>query len=133
MNLADRIVHMERGRIESNVVVAERLFVRDGLRQSPPFAAILPEEQQKIADELLVGVHPDLPLRADQLAANPGRVEVFEPGQEIIRAGDPVNEHSKFYLIRRGTVEVLRADEDGAPQKAGRARAGAVLRRGGAV
>ncbi len=28
MNLADRIVHMERGRIESNVVVAERLFVR---------------------------------------------------------------------------------------------------------
>ncbi len=72
MNLADRIVHMERGRIESNVVVAERLFVRDGLRQSPPFAALLPDEQQKIADELLVGVHPDLPLRADQLAANPG-------------------------------------------------------------
>ena len=33
MNLADRIVHMERGRIESNVVVAERLFVREGLRQ----------------------------------------------------------------------------------------------------
>ena len=50
MNLADRIVHMERGRIESNVVVAERLFVREGLRQSPAFAAILPEEQQKIAD-----------------------------------------------------------------------------------
>ena len=84
-----------------------------GLRQSPPFAAILPEEQQKIADELLVGVHPDLPLRADQVAAHPGRVEVFEPGPEIIRVGDPVNEHSKFYLIRRGTVEVLAADEDG--------------------
>src|SRR6185503_20321498 len=40
MNLADRIVHMERGCIEANVVVAERLFVRNGLRQSPPFAAL---------------------------------------------------------------------------------------------
>ena len=54
MNLADRIVHMERGRIESNVVVAERLFVREWLRQSPAFAAILPEEQEKIADEILL-------------------------------------------------------------------------------
>jgi putative ABC transport system ATP-binding protein len=117
MNLADRIVHMERGRIEANVVVAERLFVRDGLRQSPPFAALLPEEQQKIADELLVGVHPDLPLRADRVAAHAGRVEVFPPGAAIIRAGEPVNERSKFYLIRRGTVEVFRADEDGPLQK----------------
>src|SRR5262245_50699019 len=115
MNLADRIVHMERGRIESNVVVAERLFVRNGLRQSPAFAAILPEEQQKIADEVLIGVSPELPVRLDQLAANPGRVEVFEPGQDIIRVGEPVNEHSKFYLIRRGTVEVWRSVEDGGP------------------
>jgi putative ABC transport system ATP-binding protein len=108
MNLADRIVQMERGRIESNVVVAERLFVREGLRQSPAFAAILPEEQQKIADSLLVGVHPEHPVRPDQLAAHPGRVEVYRPGEVIVRQGDPVNEHSKFYLIRRGTVEVLR-------------------------
>lgn len=117
MNLADRIVHMERGRIEANVVVAERLFVRDGLRQSPPFAALLPEEQQKIADELLVGVHPNLRLRPDQVAANPGRVEVFKAGAEIIRAGEPVNERSKFYLIRRGVVEVLRQEEDGRLRK----------------
>ena len=116
MNLADRIVHMERGRIEANVVVAERLFVRNGLRQSPPFAALLPEEQQKIADELLVGVHPDLRLRPDQVKAHPGRVEVFEPGTDIIRAGEPVNGGSKFYLIRRGTVEVFRAD-NGRPGK----------------
>jgi putative ABC transport system ATP-binding protein len=117
MNLADRIVHMERGRIESNVVVAERLFVRDGLRQSAPFAALLPDEQQKIADELLVGVHPDLALRPDQVAAHPGRVEVFQPGTEIIRIGEPVNEQSKFYLIRRGTVEVWRPVEEGEPVK----------------
>ncbi|MCE9562535.1 MAG: ATP-binding cassette domain-containing protein [Planctomycetes bacterium] len=117
MNLADRIVHMERGRIESNVVVAERIFVRDGLRQSAAFAAILPDEQQKIADELLIGVHPDLPVRPDQVAAHPGRVEVYEPGQDIVKVGDPVNEHSKFYLIRRGTVEVWRAPEGGALRK----------------
>ncbi|WP_171471160.1 ATP-binding cassette domain-containing protein [Frigoriglobus tundricola] len=116
MNLADRIVHMERGRIESNVVVAERLFVREGLRQSPAFAAILPEEQEKIADAVLIGVHPNEAVRPDQLAARPGRVEVYEPGQVIVREGDPVNELSKFYLIRRGTVEVLRA-ANGAPQK----------------
>ena len=117
MNLADRIVHMERGRIEANVVVAERLFVRNGLRQSPPFAALLPEEQQKIADELLVGVHPDLQLRPDQVKAHPGRIEVFEPGAEIIRSGEPVDEHSKFYLIRRGTVAVFRSDNGGPAHK----------------
>ena len=115
MNLADRIVHMERGRIESNVVVAERLFVREGLRQSPAFAAILPEEQEKIADAVLVGVHPNDNVRPDQLTAHPGRVEVYEPGQAIVREGDPVNAESKFYLIRRGTVEVVR--EDGGPAK----------------
>jgi putative ABC transport system ATP-binding protein len=112
MNLADRIVHMERGRIEANVVVAERLFVREGLRRSPVFAAILPDEQQKIADQLLVGVHPDQPVRPDQLAG--GRVEAFDPGETIVREGDPVDERSKFYLVRRGTVAVLATAADGA-------------------
>jgi putative ABC transport system ATP-binding protein len=112
MNLADRIVHLERGRIESNVVVAERLFVREGLRQCPVFAAILPEEQEKIADEILIGVHPADPVRPEHLRARPGCrpgcVEVHEPGEAIVRQGDRVDEHSKFYLIRRGTVEILR-------------------------
>jgi putative ABC transport system ATP-binding protein len=116
MNLADRIVNVERGRIESNVVVAERLFVREGLRQCPAFAAILPEEQEKIADQILIGVHPKDPVRPDHLAAKPGRVEVHKPGTSIVRQGEPVDEHSKFYLIRRGTVEVLR-EADGATQK----------------
>jgi putative ABC transport system ATP-binding protein len=109
MNLADRIVHMERGRIESNVVVAERLFVREGLRQSPAFAAILPEEQEKIADAVLIGVHPNDAARPDQLAARPGRVEVYEKGDAIIREGDAVGPDSKFYLVRRGTLDVFRA------------------------
>ena len=111
MNLADRIVHMERGRVESNVVVAERLFVRAGLRRSPAFAAVLPEEQEKIADRLLVGVHPDRPARPDQLAARPGRVEVYESGDTVIREGDPVDDGSKFYLIRRGAADVFRGAE----------------------
>jgi putative ABC transport system ATP-binding protein len=111
MNLADRIVNMDRGRIESNVVVAERLFVREGLRQSPVFAAILPEEQQKIADQVLVGVHPDQPVRTDHVQTYPGRVEVYEPGSVILKQGEAVDEHSKFYLIRRGTVEVVRTTE----------------------
>jgi putative ABC transport system ATP-binding protein len=115
MNMADRIVHMRRGRIESNVVVAERLFVREGLRRSPVFAAILPDEQQKIADELLVGVHPDLPVRADQLAG--GRVEVYPDGAAIVAEGDPVDETSKCYLVRRGRVEVLMAAADGTARK----------------
>lgn len=115
MNLADRIVHMERGRIESNVVVAERLFVREGLRQCPAFAAVLPEEQEKIADELLIGVDPDDPVKPHHLtprrrdgAELPPSVEVYAAGDMIVRQGEPVNERSKFYLIRRGTVEVFR-------------------------
>jgi CRP-like cAMP-binding protein len=44
-------------------------------------------------------------------------VEVFQPGTEIIRIGEPVNEQSKFYLIRRGTVEVWRPVEEGEPVK----------------
>ena len=111
MNLADRIVQMERGRVESNVVVAERLFVREGLRQSPAFAALLPEEQQAIADRLLVGVHPSQPVRPDQLSAQPGRLEIHDEGFEIVREGDPVDDRSKFYLIRRGEVEISRWSE----------------------
>ncbi len=117
MNLADRIVHMEKGKIVTNVVVAERLFVREGLRQCPVFAAILPEEQEKIADEILIGVHPNDPVTEEHLRAKPGCVEVYEAGKEIVHQGDGVDEHSKFYLIRRGTVEILRKGPDGSQAK----------------
>jgi putative ABC transport system ATP-binding protein len=117
MHQADRIVHLERGRIVANVVVAERLFVRDALRQSPPFAAILPEELAHLADELLIGVHPDVPLRPDQLAAARDRVAAFAPGTAILREGEAVSEQSHAYLIRRGHVEVFRRDTRGNPEK----------------
>ena len=48
-----------------------RLFVREGLRQSPAFAAVLPEEQEKIADAMLIGVHPaEAVRRRDGLLAD---------------------------------------------------------------
>lgn len=106
MNRADRIVHMERGKIVSNVVVAERLFVTEGLRRCGFFAAILPEQQQAIADGMCVGVHPDLPVRPGDPGLAAGKVQAFVPGQEIIRQGDPVTDASQFYLIRRGRVRV---------------------------
>ena len=110
MNRADRIVHMERGKIVSNVVVAERLFVTEGLRRCGFFAAILPEQQQAIADATCVGLHPALPARPEVLAKSAGRLEAFPGGRPILRQGEPVTDDSKFYLIRRGRVRV---DRDG--------------------
>ncbi len=106
MNRADRIVHMERGRIVSNVVVAERLFVAEGLRRCAFFAAILPEQQQAIADGVCIGLHPDLPVRGVSEAKYAGKLEVFRAGAVVLRQGDPVTDASRFYLIRRGTVRV---------------------------
>ena len=110
MNQADRIVHMERGHIISNVVVAERLFVAEGLRRCGFFAAILPEQQQAIADGVCIGLHPDLSARGLDEQRLKGRVELFSAGESIIRQGDPITESSEFYLIRRGTVRV---EQDG--------------------
>lgn len=106
MNRADRIVHMERGRIVSNVVVAERLFIAEGLRRCGFFAAILPEQQQAIADGVCIGLHPTLPVRNGFAAKAVGKVELYKPGETIIRQGDPVTDESKFYLIRRGRVRI---------------------------
>ena len=113
MNRADRIVHMERGKIVSNVVVAERLFVAEGLRRCAFFAAILPEQQQAIADGVCIGQHPDLPVRGPAEAKYAGKLEVFRPGDVILRQGDPVTDASRFYLIRRGSVRIDRDTGDG--------------------
>ena len=108
MNRADRIVHMERGRIVSNVVVAERLFVTEGLRKAAFFAAILPEQQQAIADGICIGVHPDLPVPLHVSTDETLPVKVFAAGETIVKQGDPVDDSSEFYLIRRGKVRVER-------------------------
>lgn len=108
MNRADRIVHMERGRIVSNVVVAERLFVAEGLRKAAFFAAILPEQQQAIADGVCIGLHPSLPVPDDWAARSGCPVRIYPAGGTIIKQGDAVDDTSEFYLIRRGSVRVER-------------------------
>ncbi len=108
MNRADRIVHMERGKIVSNVVVAERLFVTEGLRKAAFFAAILPEQQQAIADGVCIGVHPNLPVPLHLSTNENLAVKVFAAGEAIVKQGDPVDDQSEFYLIRQGKVRVER-------------------------
>jgi len=108
MNRADRIVHMERGKIVSNVVVAERLFVTEGLRKAAFFAAILPEQQQSIADGVCIGLHPNLPVPPHLSMDENLPVKVFAAGEVIVKQGDPVNDASEFYLIRQGKVRVER-------------------------
>ena len=108
MNRADRIVHMERGKIVSNVVVAERLFVTEGLRKAAFFAAILPEQQQAIADSVCIGLHPNLPVPLHLSTDENLPVKVFAAGEAIVKQGDPVDDASEFYLIRQGRVRVER-------------------------
>jgi putative ABC transport system ATP-binding protein len=108
LDKADRIVHMEWGHIASNIVVEERKFVRAALRKCSAFAPLLPEVLDALADSLLIGVHPDLPVPPDYRQGQP-HFEVFPPDAVIVRQGDPGD---KCYLIRRGEV---RAIKDGRP------------------
>jgi putative ABC transport system ATP-binding protein len=104
LDKADRIVHMEYGHIASNIVVDERKFVRAALRKCSAFAPLLPEVLEEVADSLLVGVHPDLPVPPEYRKGKP-HFEVYPPGEVIIRQGDSGD---KFYLIRRGEVRVIK-------------------------
>jgi putative ABC transport system ATP-binding protein len=122
MNAADRIVDMQRGHIASNIVVAERLFIYEGLRRCAPLAALLPQELFRIADRISIGLHPDRPATDDDVAlAGAGKRQqnlelAFErhpAGAAIIRQGEVGD---KFYLIRRGQVAVFVDDGDG-PRK----------------
>jgi putative ABC transport system ATP-binding protein len=104
MDRADRIVHMEYGHIASNIVVDELKFVRAALRRCSAFAPLLPEVLEAVADSLLVGVHPDLPVPPKYREGKP-HFELHPPDGVIIREGDPGD---KFYLVRRGEVRLIR-------------------------
>jgi putative ABC transport system ATP-binding protein len=104
LDRADRIVHMEYGHIAANIVVDERKFVRTALRKCSAFAPLLPEVLESVADSLLVGVHPELPVPPHYRQGKP-HFEVHPPGGVVIRQGDLGD---KFYLIRRGEVRVIR-------------------------
>ena len=118
MNEADRIVEMGQGRIRSNVVVAERLFIYNGLRKCPAFAALLPETLYDLADKVSIKLHPSISLGPERLARAGSNVEAFAPGTQILRQGEPVNENSRFYLIREGQVEI-RQDRGGGEKALG--------------
>ncbi len=105
MNEADRIVEMGQGRIRSNVVVAERLFIYEGLRRCPAFAALLPETLYDLADKVSIKLHPSISLGPERLKQTT-KVESFAPGTIILRQGEPVDVKSRFYLIREGQVEI---------------------------
>jgi putative ABC transport system ATP-binding protein len=104
LDKADRIVHMEWGHIAANIVVDERKFVRGALRKCAAFAPLLPDVLETVAESLLVGVHPDLPVPPNYRQSKP-HFEVFLPDGVIVRQGDPGD---KFYLIRRGEVRVIK-------------------------
>jgi putative ABC transport system ATP-binding protein len=104
MDKADRIVHMEYGHIASNIVVDELKFVRAALRKCSAFAPLLPEVLEAVANSLLVGVDPDLPVPPQYRKDKP-HFEVHPPDGVIVRQGDPGD---KFYLIRRGEVRVIK-------------------------
>jgi putative ABC transport system ATP-binding protein len=104
LDKADRIVHMEYGHIASNIVVDERKFVRAALRTCSAFAPLLPDVLESVADSLLIGVHPDLPVPPAYREGKP-HFEVHPADAVIIRQGDLGD---KFYLIRRGQVRVIK-------------------------
>jgi putative ABC transport system ATP-binding protein len=112
MNEADRIVEMQFGEIKKNVVVAERMFLYNGLRRCPAFAVLLPEELIDLADAMSIRLHPDVPVPADWPRSN-GEVERFGAERVILQQGERVSQGSKFYLVRSGTVEVRQRREDG--------------------
>jgi len=100
MNEADRIVDLEGGRIVNNIVVAERLFLYTSLRLCVLFAALLPQEQFRIADRISIGVHPDLRVQPEVLQRCPW-FKIYPPGSVIIRQGERGDD---FFVIRRGKV-----------------------------
>ena len=96
LNLADRVISMAEGRIKSNVATTESIRICMFLSKCPAFATLKPEALAEAAKDI--------------------RRERFAAGSTVIREHD---EGDKFYVINRGTADVLRADEGGDDRKVG--------------
>jgi putative ABC transport system ATP-binding protein len=83
LDVADRIVNMVDGRIISDVLVVENAAIAEFLRKIPLFSELTPSTLARVADAM--------------------SWEEFQSGQVIVRQGD---QGDKFYLIRKGAVEV---------------------------
>lgn len=84
LDVADRIVSMVEGRIKSNVLVQEEIEICEFLKQCDVFSHLTTSALTTIAEEMEQETHP--------------------AGTVIIRQGD---EGDKFYLIKRGVVDVV--------------------------
>ena len=85
LDVADRLVSMVDGRIKSNVLVKISTEICEFLRRVPLFQRLTPRTLTEVADQM--------------------KLEKHAAGVRIVAQGA---EGDKFYLIRRGTVEVRR-------------------------
>lgn len=84
LDVADRIVNMVDGHVKSNVFVQVSAEICEFLRQARLFPDLTPRTLTQVADQM--------------------RLEKHATGATIIRQGDP---GEKFYLIKRGTVDIV--------------------------
>jgi putative ABC transport system ATP-binding protein len=85
LDVADRIVNMVDGRIASEIVVEEAVTIIAFLRRCPVFENTPPAALAGVAEKM--------------------SRERYAPGSMIVRQGE---DGDKFYLVREGTVNVLR-------------------------
>ncbi len=90
LDVADRLVSMVDGHIKSNVLVHVSAEICEFLRHVPLFQHLTPRTLTEVADKM--------------------KLEKHAAGTRIVAQGA---KGDKFYLIRRGSVEVLR-EADGA-------------------
>ncbi|MGA2619976.1 MAG: ATP-binding cassette domain-containing protein [Thermoguttaceae bacterium] len=94
LDVADRIVSMVDGQIKSNVLVRVAAQICEFLRNVPLFQRLTPKTLSEVADKVRQEKHP--------------------AGTAIVAQGDVGD---KFYLIRRGSVEVRRTEKEGAESR----------------
>lgn len=92
LDVADRIVRMVDGRISSNVLVKWQLEICEFLRKFPGFDKLTPAALADVAEKLTRRRYP--------------------AGAVVCRQGE---EGDRLYLIRKGSVAVVR--DDGTPQR----------------
>jgi putative ABC transport system ATP-binding protein len=88
---ADRIVNMVDGRIVSDVLVRESVAICRFLSKAAAFASLGPIVLAEVADRMTI--------------------ETYAPGADVVRQGDA---GGKFYVIRKGSVDVRVAEPDAA-------------------
>jgi putative ABC transport system ATP-binding protein len=97
LKMADRIVNMVGGRIVSDVRVHDTLTICTYLKQCHLFAGLAADALTRLAEKFAIAR--------------------YAPGEAIIRQGDRISENDKFYLLRRGQVEVFVQDAGGGPPR----------------